>query len=440
VIPQAGLLGPALLFGLVRAFGLPGFGTRWVIAALVVVPPAVLMGVAFPILQRVVARDVASLGRHTGALLFANTAGAFAGVTVTGLVLLDHLGTPRTLTLLAALALVFEVAIWHRRGGTPRAWRGLAAAAVVVAAMTYLCPEPGPFWAALHATPAAEFHAREDSTCLAALKMPSPAPEAVQAELAVNGKWQGNPYPFFTFHMNLGLLPALLAERPERALVIGLGIGSTAATQVAEPRIRSMDVVEICAGEERLLRGHLADQPEFARLFNDPRVRFHVADGRRFLMLAAERFDLIVTDTLLPQWSGSGGLYSQEFYRLVASRLSAQGVLAQWMVTPRTALTAASVFPYVLKLRGPTLRSGVLLMSRRPLRVDRKAALADLERLVPYLSPREHGVARRALIDLEVSAVRAGGAPPAAAEGLNTDLFPRDEYSDNWLRRQWKRR
>ena len=429
-IPQIGLLGPMLLFAGVHAFGLPGFAVRWMIAALVVVPAAFLMGAAFPILQHVVARDVETLGRNTGGLLFANTLGAFVGVTLTGLVLLDRLGTPRTLAALAALAFVFEIAAWLRSRRS--AWRALAGSGLVVVGLFALHPDARRFWAALHAVPVDQFHVSEDSTCVAAFNL-EPAPHAaVQGQIAANGKWQ-NPYPFYGFHMNLGLLPALLAEHPARALVIGLGIGSTASTQAAEPRIRSLDIVEICAGEQRLLREHLGRLPEFDRLFGDPRARFHVADGRRFLLLAPERFDLIVTDTLLPAWSGSGSLYSSEFYRLVSSRLAPGGVLAQWMATLRTADTAASVFPYVTKLRGPSLRSGVLLMSRDPIRIDRKRALADLELLRPRLTPREFLVARRTLLVLEVVTLRDGGAPPAAAAGLNSDLFPRDEYGENWL-------
>jgi spermidine synthase len=438
-IPQIGLLGPMLLFAVVRAMGLPGFGARWAIAALVVAPPAFLMGASFPILERVVARDVETLGRHTGALLFANTAGAFVGVTLTGLLLLDRLGTPRTLAALAALGFSFELAAWHRAGRTRAATWRLAAAGLVVAALVGLHPAPRPFWAALHASEQRSFHAREDDTCVAALKLEA-TEEGVQGQIAANGKWQ-NPYPFFAFHMNLGLLPALIAERPERALVIGLGIGSTAVTQAAEPRIRSLDVVEICSGEERLLREHLRGLPEFDRLFGDPRARFHVADGRRFLLLAEERFDLIVTDTLLPAWSGSGSLYSADFYRLAAARLAPGGMLAQWMATPRTTNTAASVFPHVVKLRGPSLRSGILLMSQDPIHVDSRRVLLDLERLGPRLSRREAAVARRALSLLEVSRVREGGPPPLAPDGINTDLFPRDEYSDNWLLRQiWRAR
>lgn len=432
-IPQIGLLGPMLLFAAVHGFGLPAFGVRWIIAALVVMPAAFLMGAAFPILQHVVARDVATLGRNTGALLFANTLGAFVGVTLTGLLLLDRLGTPRTLAVLATLGFVFEIAAWLRSDRSDRsAWRGPAFSGLVVAGLLALHPDPLRFWAALHAVPVNQFHVSEDSTCVAAFNLEPAGQGALQGQIAANGKWQ-NPYPFFGFHMNLGLLPALLAEHPTRSLVIGLGVGSTASTQAAEPRIRSLDVVEICAGEERLLREHLGRLPEFARLFGDSRARFHVADGRRFLLLAPERFDLIVTDTLLPAWSGSGSLYSSEFYRLVSSRLAPGGLLAQWMATLRTADTASSVFPYVTKLRGASLRSGVLLMSNDPIRVDRKRALDDLEQLRPRLTPREFAVARRTLLVLEVVTLRDGGPAPAASAGINTDLFPRDEYSENWL-------
>ena len=48
--------------------------------ALFIGPPTFLMGVAFPVLQRVVQTDLAVLGRRVGFLLIANIAGSVAGV------------------------------------------------------------------------------------------------------------------------------------------------------------------------------------------------------------------------------------------------------------------------------------------------------------------------------------------------------------------------
>src|SRR5262249_44947746 len=69
--------------------------------------PTLLMGFAFPVLQRAVHDELASSGRKVGALQAANIAGCVAGSLLVGLLALQRLGTIASLRLvvLAGLAL-----------------------------------------------------------------------------------------------------------------------------------------------------------------------------------------------------------------------------------------------------------------------------------------------------------------------------------------------
>ena len=67
-------------------FGLP---------AILILPPTLLMGFSFPILQRLVQTDFARLGRRIGLLMLANIGGSVVGTIVTGWVALDLLGHRR---------------------------------------------------------------------------------------------------------------------------------------------------------------------------------------------------------------------------------------------------------------------------------------------------------------------------------------------------------
>jgi len=64
--------------------------------------PTVLMGLSFGALQRAVQDDPATSGRKVGLLQAANIAGCTAGSLLTGLVLLERVGTASTLRLLVA--------------------------------------------------------------------------------------------------------------------------------------------------------------------------------------------------------------------------------------------------------------------------------------------------------------------------------------------------
>src|SRR6185503_6120957 len=79
-IAQSGLPFTALLIG------------RAVLAALVLLPPATLMGGTFPILVRFFVRTRAEVGRAAGVLYFINTTGALAGCLGAGFYLIERFG------------------------------------------------------------------------------------------------------------------------------------------------------------------------------------------------------------------------------------------------------------------------------------------------------------------------------------------------------------
>jgi len=92
---------------------------RALLAAAVLVPPTTLMGGTFPILVRWWVRTRAEVGRGTGILYFVNTAGAIAGCSLAGFLLIEHLGLRGTTWLAAAvnLAAAAVAALLARRAG-----------------------------------------------------------------------------------------------------------------------------------------------------------------------------------------------------------------------------------------------------------------------------------------------------------------------------------
>src|SRR4030095_5500587 len=107
--------------------------------------------------------------------------------------------------------------------------------------------------------------------------------------------------------------------------------------------------VELCGGEYELI-DELArrGRREFSLMLAGPRYVRRVGDGRKYLLERDDRYDIITVDTLRPTSAFSGSLYSKEFYELIDSHLNDDGIVAQWIPTPRVANTAAQVFPYML--------------------------------------------------------------------------------------------
>lgn len=140
------------------------------------------------------------------------------------------------------------------------------------------------------------------------------------------------------------LVLAALRPNPKKVLVIGLSIGSWNYLISGFPGVEQIDVVEINPGYLRLM----ADYPRQNEAMNDPRVRLHVGDGRKFLRKIPEgTYDLVVMNTSFHWRAYVSMLLRREFLTLARSRMAPGGLLAFNTTGSRDALyTAASVFPH----------------------------------------------------------------------------------------------
>ncbi|MBI1785933.1 hypothetical protein HYR69_12380, partial [Candidatus Sumerlaeota bacterium] len=122
--------------------------------------------------------------------------------------------------------------------------------------------------------------------------------------------------------------PLLLHPDPKSALLICFGVGNTASAIAAHSGIAHFDIVDL---NDKVLE----TAPEFAdtndRVYEDPRVRMIVDDGRNFLRLADTSYDLITSEPPPPLHEGIYRLYSLEYYRAALDRLTPNGLMTQWL-------------------------------------------------------------------------------------------------------------
>ncbi len=372
--------------------------------------PTLLMGLSFPILQRAVHDDPATSGRKVGYLQAANIAGCTAGSLLIGLVSLQRLGTPGTLRLLVGIGLVFALVGLRAYG------REFAAVALVLATLAWAVPGPERLWRRLHGVRAdvGLTFFEEDATSVVAL-----TPDEGGWRLSVNGK--GNSWmPYGSGHTLLGAMPATVHPAPVDVAVVGLGSGDTAWAAAWRLETQSLTVFEISAPQPRILWRLVGfvDMRDTRHLLQDPRLRIRIEDGRKALQSDLKLYDLIETDATWPETSGSGNLYSVEFFEAVARRLKPGGMVCTWAPTRRVFATFRSVFPYVLENEG----GDTLIGSRDPIPFapeEWSARAAEAER---YLGPERAREVREAVRQLRV-------AGPIPALELNRDLWPRDEYA-----------
>jgi spermidine synthase len=353
-------------------------------ASAVVVPPTMLSGMVLPLAARGFARGRRTVGGDVGVVYGVNTFGAIVGALVAGLVLLPRLGAPLSLAILAVINAGAGAAIVVFSTG--RSWKAIPATALAAASALSLAVGPERFVDAfLRASRGADrigelllFHeGAADTVAVVRKDYGFFDPEA--KSLITNGvSMAATVKPVWRYMALEGHLPVLLSPSPRTALAVGVGTGITLGAVTSHAEIERIFAVELSEGVKRGL-----DQfrEENDASHEDPRVRLIRGDGRHFLELTTERFDVITLEPPPPIVAGSVHLYSLDFYELCLRRLSDDGVVAQWLPLHAQSLASARMsartfldaFPEVM-LWLPSVRDAVLVGSTRPLE-------ASLERL-----------------------------------------------------------
>jgi spermidine synthase len=148
-----------------------------------------------------------------------------------------------------------------------------------------------------------------------------------------------------TYMRLMAHFPLLLSPDPKKALLICLGVGNTGSAIASHSGIRQIDVVDLNA----TIFETAADLASVNRnLHQDPRVRFIVDDGRNFLNVTDERYDLITSEPPPPLAAQVYRLYSSEYYQDVLEHLTPDGFMTQWLpvflMTPEAVEMAVSTF------------------------------------------------------------------------------------------------
>ncbi len=383
--------------------------------ALLFGPPTVMMGLSFPALQRAVQDEVRSSGRKVGLLQAANIAGCVAGSLLAGLGGLTWWGASGTLRALVLLAPLFAWVGWRATRE-----RGFLLAVMLMPVVAFVIPDQDELWWRLHGARDVRALVQEDATAVGAIV---PVREG-RFGVFVNGK-NHSWVPFQGIHTQLGALPALVHPAPVDVALVGLGSGDTAWAAGCREETRNLTVYEIAAPLPSLLRRLGAREggpPNLRAFLDDARVRLSLLDGRHAIARGAARWDLIEADALWPQVSGSGNLYSVEFFGACAARLKPGGVMCTWSPTGRVVASFRSVFPYVLANGART----ILIGSSEPLELQTQAWLERLQRPATRAYLGAHaGALAVALQDL------SGPLRPRrfAERDLNRDLFARDEFA-----------
>jgi spermidine synthase len=374
--------------------------TRGIAAFLMLLVPTTLMGLTFPLLLQRVAR-YANVGGWVGRLTAVNTLGAVLGALLTGYVFLPWLGSQRALL---AIALCFALAgLLVLRWASVRSRQLTIAGAGATLLLALICPR----WDLARLTSGTNvyfdgYHPAEKILMIREDVhggVTSVTDTGGMRTLLTNGKFQGNTGWEMNAQRFFAHYPSLFVKDFRDLLVIGLGTGTTLGTLAGYPW-QKIDVAEISPSILLAAKSYFADANLGA--IDDPRVTIHHADGRNFLLVREQKYDLISMELSSIWFAGAASLYSREFYQLVHERMKPGAVFQQWVqlhhIRQRDFATILNTlrqqFPHVTLFYGGG--QGILIASEAPL-IASKARIEALEKTPRVAATIPHS---RPLLDL----------------------------------------
>ena len=311
-----------------------------IIFALIFVP-TFFMGAQFPLVIKLMARKLETLGRHVGRAYACNTIGAIVGSFVAGFILIPGLGLQTTL--ISAVFLNVLLGITILAFGSRFSFNVKIYALPAVLMFSVLMAQSIGPWDKSVISSGSFMPYRIGDLKEAELKknkilfFKEGMHTTVTTELSVsgniflrvNGKTDASLALDMRTQLLSGYLPMLFHPDPKSTLVVGQGSGITLGAVEQFP-VKEIKLVEISPA---VIEGSRFFDPFNHHALDDKRVTLRLEDGRNHIALTGDTYDVIISEPSNPWISGVGALFTVNFFELLKKRLNPGGVACIWVHT-----------------------------------------------------------------------------------------------------------
>lgn len=225
--------------------------------------------------------------------------------------------------------------------------------------------------------------------------------------LVLDGVLQLTEKDQFAYQELITHLPLFSHANPEAVCVIGGGDGAVLAQVLKHKSVKSVVLCEIDQGVIDASKKYF---PQFLKAFNDPRVKIHCADGRKYLDENPNTFDAVIVDSSDPVGPAEV-LFQKEFYEIVAKSLKEDGVvctqaecfwvhqqLIKQLLDDSRTIFARVGYAYTMIPSYPCGQIGLLVASkanngqslRKPVRTVNEALVEEEKDRLQYYSEEIH--------------------------------------------------
>jgi spermidine synthase len=368
-----------------NAFVMIGFGA----SAIIMFVPSFFMGASYPLLNRIYARKMETLGNSVGSCYAVNSIGAVLGSIIAGFVLIPLIGITTSLIIISSInAILGFVVLWT---DTYRKHWHRAAFVLVPLGFILLLLLKIPF-----STPLVlysnNFDNRKDgqtnlfykegtdATITVTYLMPNKIDSKRYKNIEVNGvSVAGNNKHLRTTQKIQGHVPLLLFRamnhhEAKTAFILGFGTGE-ASSCILKHGMKRVDCLEL-ASPEIEANSHFSTIND--NVLKKKNFNLIINDARNHLLIHDIKYDIIQSDAVHPDMAFN--TYTKEYYALCSKRLSDDGIFSAWIpifhFSPQNLKillkTLHEVFPYISIWYSSNFNNkhAILIGSKKKINID----------------------------------------------------------------------
>jgi len=402
-------------------------------ASVVLLVPTIFMGMVFPIAIKVCAGSWKAAGKRIGEVYACNTMGCVAGSFAAGFVMVPLLGLRDSFLVVVAIQLLLAVVVLFlsekRRLILCAGAAAISIAAIIVSALWI----PRDIFLQTMNTyhyPSKIIYIKDGATGTITVH---DMPDGDRLIVVDGVDVAGMNFMLRTTQKLQGYVPLLMHKDPQKVLQIGYGSGETSGIGLAYG-VEDYRIVDVCPSVFEA--GRFFDTINRSS-YKDPRLTKIIMDGKNYVKLTDEKFDIIMNDSTYPGTTGSSALYTYEHFIQCRDKLRDDGILSCWIPLDLRGEDLQLIFktfqeamPHscVWMANNCVNKHAVLVGSTSPLRIDFQHAKQVVER--EDIAADLAGINIHSIYDLldcfivdEGGLRRIGGTAP-----LNTDDRPRLEF------------
>ena len=329
----------------------------------VLLAPTLLLGAAFPLVNRLYVQSIEDMGRRLGTAYALNTVGALAGSLFAGFVLVPWVGKMNGLRLVILLQFCLSGGVLLALTWTKPGSRRLRLSMAGLVAMGCMVIAIFPNWrtdllsrgwyrdvdalqsdldrigwaeALINGTRQIADHRQGldvifqgEGTCgFTTVEKETTSLGTVEYALFNSGKADASSHGDRSTQTLSAHIPMLFHTGAKKVMLLGLASGMTAGEILLYP-VDRLDVLEINRSVATACRNYF--HPWNNGCLDDPRTCLIVQDGRNHLALTRQAYDVIISEPSNPWMAGLANLYALEFFQLAKRHLTADGFFAQWI-------------------------------------------------------------------------------------------------------------